>query len=49
MPVRVIIPGVGERWLEPTESWQRLAAPGMASDADPAVDENFYIVARKVR
>ncbi|HEU4763220.1 MAG TPA: M1 family metallopeptidase [Gemmatimonadales bacterium] len=50
MRVRVIIPGVGERWLEPTESWQRLAVPGMGSaNADPAVDENFYVMARKVQ
>jgi aminopeptidase N len=44
MPVKVTIAGQGERWLRPTEAWQRLAAPA----GEPAVDEDFYVRARKV-
>jgi hypothetical protein len=47
MPVRVTIPGVGERWLRPTESWQRLAVPSPAG-ADLDINENFYVVARNL-
>jgi aminopeptidase N len=44
MPVKVTIAGQGERWLRPTEAWQRLAAPA----GEPAMDEDFYVRARKV-
>jgi hypothetical protein len=47
MPVRVTIPGVGERWLRPTESWQRLAVSSPAG-ANLDIDENFYVVARNL-
>ena len=47
MPVRVQVPGLGTRWLKPTEAWQTLAA----SDPDAArleVDENFYVTTRRI-
>src|SRR3954470_19241659 len=49
MRVRVVIPGRGERWLRPTEAWQRLQVPAGAGTAaaDLQVDENFYVVSRK--
>src|SRR3954447_8667835 len=49
MPVRVVVPGLGERWLRPTESWQRLQVPAGAGTAaaELQVDENFYVAARK--
>jgi aminopeptidase N len=45
MPLRVGIPGMGQRVLHPTESWQTLAV-GSARADDIAVDENFYVTAR---
>jgi aminopeptidase N len=45
MPVRVQIPGMGRRWLRPTETWQRLVVPAPAG-AEVAVDENFYVTSR---
>jgi len=47
MPVRVRIPGVGRRWLHPTEAWQRLAVPAPPG-ADVAVDEDFYVTTRNL-
>ncbi len=47
MPVRVQIPGLGTRWLKPTERWQSLAARPRAS-AGLVVDENFYVTSRDV-
>jgi len=50
MPVRVVIQGLGERWLRPTEAWQGLKVPAgtrPAGTADLQVDENFYVTARK--
>jgi aminopeptidase N len=50
MPVRVVIQGLGERWLRPTEAWQGLKVPAgtrTAGAADLQVDENFYVTARK--
>jgi aminopeptidase N len=47
MPVRVQIPGLGERWLRPTEGWQRLAVPSPAG-ADLPMDEDFYVTARNL-
>jgi len=50
MPVRVVIQGLGERWLRPTEAWQALKVPPgtrTAGAADLQVDENFYVTARK--
>jgi aminopeptidase N len=50
MPVRVVIQGLGERWLRPTEAWQGLKVPPgtrTAGAADLQVDENFYVTARK--
>ena len=45
MPVRVQIPGLGQQWLRPTETWQRMKVPSPAG-ADVEVDENFYVTAR---
>ena len=45
MPVRVVIAGLAERWLRPTEAWQQLTVPASATDL--AVDEDFYVTARK--
>jgi aminopeptidase N len=42
MPVKVTIAGQGERWLRPTEAWQRLE---VTAAAEPVVDENFYVLA----
>ncbi len=47
MPVRVNVPGLGTRLLHPTERWQTLRAASPEA-ADLAVDENFYVTARKV-
>jgi aminopeptidase N len=47
MPLRVGIPGQGQRLLHPTESWQTLPV-GMARADDIVVDENFYVTARSV-
>ena len=47
MPVRVQVPGLGTRWLKPTETWQTLAAPDPDA-AQLAVDENFYVRARNL-
>ena len=47
MPVRVQIPGLGTRWLRPTEAWQTLAVPSPQS-VEVEVDENFYVTARNV-
>ena len=50
MPVRVVIQGLGERWLRPTEAWQGLKVPAgtrTAGAADLQVDENFYVTARR--
>ncbi len=47
MPVRVQVPGLGTRWLKPTEAWQTLAAPDPEA-AQLAVDENFYVTARRI-
>lgn len=47
MKVRVDIPGLGTRWLSPTEEWQRLPVP--SPDAGQlTVDENFYVTQRDV-
>ena len=45
MPVRVEIPGLGQQWLRPTETWQRMKVPS-PTGADVEVDENFYVTAR---
>ena len=45
MPVRVEIPGLGERWLRPTEAWQRMKVPSPAG-SDLELNENFYVTAR---
>jgi aminopeptidase N len=47
MPVRVQIPGLGTRWLHPTEAWQTLAAPDPEADR-LEVDEGFYVRSRNV-
>jgi len=47
MPLRVRIPGLGQRWLRATEAWQRLAVPSPRG-AEVAVDENFYVTARNL-
>jgi hypothetical protein len=47
MPVRVQIPGLGRRWLRPTETWQRLTVPSPPG-ADVPVDEDFYVTTRNV-
>jgi hypothetical protein len=47
MPVRVQIPGVGQRWLRVTDGWQRLAVPSPRG-AGLVVDENFYVTARNL-
>ncbi len=47
MPVRVQVPGLGTRWLKPTEAWQTLAAPDPEA-AQLAVDESFYVRTRNV-
>ena len=50
MPVRVVVQGMGERWLRPTEAWQDLEVPAgtrTAGAADLQVDDNFYVTARK--
>lgn len=47
MKIRVQIPGLGTRWLSPTESWQTLAA---SQDAEKlVVDENFYVTQRETK
>ncbi len=47
MPLRVNVPGLGDRVLHPTEAWQTL--PATSSDAAQlVVDENFYVTARDV-
>ena len=43
MPVRVQIPGMGNRLLRATEAWQTLEASRRA--AELSVDENFYVTA----
>jgi aminopeptidase N len=47
MPVRVTIPGMGERLLRPTGDWQRLEVPS-APGVDLTVDENYYVLARNL-
>jgi aminopeptidase N len=47
MPVRVQIPGLGQRLLRPTASWQRLTVPSPPG-AEVTVDENFYVTARNL-
>jgi Peptidase family M1 domain len=47
MPLRVQIPGLGTRLLQPTEAWQTLAAPDPEA-AQLEVDERFYVTARNV-
>jgi aminopeptidase N len=47
MPVRVQIPGLGTRWLHPTEGWQTLAAPDPEA-AQLEVDEGFYVRSRNL-
>jgi len=47
MPVRVQIPGLGTRWLRPTEAWQSLAIPSPQT-VEVEVDENFYVTTRNV-
>ncbi len=47
MPLRVNVPGMGDRTLHPTEAWQTL--PATSPDAAQlVVDENFYVTARAV-
>jgi aminopeptidase N len=47
MPVRVQIPGVGNRWLRPTATWQRLTVPSRPG-AGVTLDENFYVTSRNL-
>jgi len=47
MRLRVTIPGLGTRWLSPTDQWRTMRVPS-ADAADLAVDENFYVTARNV-
>ena len=47
MPLRVNVPGIGDRVLHPTEAWQTLAVTS-ADAAQLVVDENFYVTARDV-
>ncbi|HEY7635025.1 MAG TPA: glycoside hydrolase family 47 protein [Gemmatimonadales bacterium] len=47
MPVRVQIPGLGQRWLRPTAEWQRLKVPS-PEGAQVVIDENFYVTARNL-
>jgi len=47
MPLRVNVPGLGDRLLRPTEAWQTL--PVTSPDAAQLeVDENYYVTARDV-
>jgi len=47
MPLKVNVPGMGDRMLRPTEAWQAL--PVTSSDAaELEVDENYYVTARDV-
>ena len=45
MPVKVQIPGLGTRVLQPTEAWQTLTVSSPQA-AELVVDENFYVTAR---
>ena len=45
MPLRVNVPGLGDRVLHPSEAWQALPVPSPDA-ADIEVDENFYVTAR---
>ena len=45
MPLRVNVPGLGDKVLHPAEAWQTLPVPSRDS-ADIEVDENFYVTAR---
>ena len=47
MPLRVSVPGMGDRVLHPTEAWQTLPVTS-PNAAELAVDENFYVTARNV-
>jgi aminopeptidase N len=47
MPVRVQIPGLGQRWLRPTAVWQRLTVPSQ-SGVELKVDEDFYVTTRNL-
>jgi len=47
MPLKVNVPGMGDRTLRPTEAWQTLPVPS-ADAAQLVVDENFYVTARDV-
>jgi aminopeptidase N len=47
MPVRVSLSTGALSWLRPTESWQS-ATLKLPNPADFRVDQNFYVVARKV-
>jgi aminopeptidase N len=46
MPVRVSIPALGTRLLQPGEAWQSTPVPSPQA-ADLVVDENFYVTARR--
>jgi aminopeptidase N len=47
MPLRVSVPGLGDRVLHPTEEWQTLPVTS-PNAAEVEVDENFYVTARNV-
>lgn len=47
MPLRVNVPGLGDRVLHPTEAWQVLPVTS-PNAAELEVDENFYVTARNV-
>ena len=47
MPLRVNVPGMGDRVLRPTEAWQTLPVAS-ADAAQLVVDESFYVTARDV-
>ncbi|MGA2381879.1 MAG: M1 family metallopeptidase [Gemmatimonadales bacterium] len=47
MPLRVNVPGLGDRVLHPTEAWQALPVTS-PNAAELEVDENFYVTARNV-
>jgi aminopeptidase N len=47
MPLRVNVPGLGDRVLHPTEAWQTLPVPSATAE-QLVVDENYYVTARNV-
>jgi len=47
MPLDVSVPGLGSRRLLPTEAWQTMTVNSPQA-AELAVDENFYVTARRV-